>query len=228
MASASLDGPDPADPKTDQGLLNLPKAKKRKPSELPPSPPLQQPRPRGQWTAAWSDFLRTYPSWADHFGGEAAAYVLPKTVINKLGDHRGRKPLLSHANAQAEVAFAQLIHSAHCTVAGVWKGQPIIAPFLTDQNRVLAAEWRPEAFQPQIASTDERLIAQAGALVLDDAFRSERDALRQAWLALPSSMRSVDPLTRILQARPADPLNPSRDISPLTIAFAGGGSCMPW
>jgi hypothetical protein len=183
------------------------------------------------WDGVWKAFVKKYRGWWDRVGGDGPVYILPEEIIESLAkgiepsdsDHRASKPLITMEDARAERVFLRVCKRYQSTTAGVWDGQPINYPLLTEPaippippDSVISRSWLAEGgsldkaklqlkkLYREMGRHHQQMLGYVGWLTLNKQYRDERSAIRDRWASLPD--RPSLPIDANVADRPAEPV----------------------
>jgi hypothetical protein len=187
--------------------------------------------PGRSWAEVWNAFVKKYRSWWNRVGGGGPVYALPREIIKSLAEsiepsdssHRASKPLIDVKDAKAERDFLRICKRFQSVTVGVWDGQPINYPLLTESaiprippDSLIPDEWlvegrsrrevklQLEKLYRQLGQHHQQMLGYVGWLTLNKQYRDERSAIRDRWASLPD--RPSLPIDANVADRPSKPV----------------------
>jgi hypothetical protein len=155
---------------------------------------------------AFCEFRQRHSEWVAAHLGKKPTYRLPVRAIEILQREWKAAPILTPADARAELAFTKFCgHDA----LGIWQDKWILLPCLAPtafpgvQELLQCGLTRTQALGAQQAAKhsaeiSRRLKGVVGWLSVDPEFLNDRDALRRRWESLPARLRLKFPLQRAM------------------------------
>lgn len=158
--------------------------------------------------ASLTAFRQRHQDWLGPLESEGPVYRLPhKTIQGLRKPPAGQRPIMSHEQAKAEVAFTDLCLGNKAV--GVWNNRFVCPSYLVrpdalSETMLLGFNWTKKQIQTTlqfVGKTDSialRLKGYVGWLVTEPAFLAKRDELASRWQALSAAERPY-PIARSVQ-----------------------------